>query len=59
MNAETIKTLAEYITELHDNEKRRELLSEHKDDAFDTNGVEQDHAEIFYPSKNSVSSGAK
>ena len=45
MNANTIKTLAEYITKLHDDEKRRELLSEYKDDKFDTNGVEQDHTE--------------
>lgn len=49
MNAQTIKTLAEYIAKLHDDEKRRDIFDEYKNDAFDTNGVEQDHVETFWP----------
>lgn len=59
MNADTIKILAEYIAKLHDDNRRRELLDNYKNDEFDTNGVEQDHVETFWPPEHSVSSGAK
>ncbi len=58
MNANTIKTLAEYITKLHDDNKRRELLDDYKHDKFDTNGVEQDHIETFWPPETNISSKA-
>jgi hypothetical protein len=47
MEAKTIKTLAEYITKLH--RDNPEFFKEYKNDQFDTNGVEQDHVETFWP----------
>jgi hypothetical protein len=57
MNGKTIKTLAEYIAKLHKDNDRRENFKEYADDKFDTNGVEQDHIETFWPPD--VRSGAK
>jgi hypothetical protein len=54
MKGETIKTLAEYIAQLHRGQRRD--FEEYFDDKFDTNGVEQDHVETFWPPE--VSSGA-
>ena len=47
MEGSTIKTLAEYIAKLNHN--KSESLKEYKNDQFDTNGVEQDHIETFWP----------
>ena len=47
MEGQTIKTLAEYIAKLDRN--RAESLKEYENDQFDTNGVEQDHIETFWP----------
>ena len=50
MNAETIRTLAEYITKLNrDRDRRDELYKDYENCQFDTNGVEQDHIETFWP----------
>jgi hypothetical protein len=48
MKGETIKTLAEYIAKLN-RDKSDDSLKEYKNDQFDTNGVEQDHIETFWP----------
>jgi len=45
----TIKTLAEYIVRLHKNNQRLEHPEEYVEDELDTNGVEQDHVETFWP----------
>ncbi len=47
MDGKTIKTLAEYITKLHQDDA--EFFKEYENDQFDTNGVEQDHVETFWP----------
>jgi hypothetical protein len=47
MEGSTIKTLAEYIAKL--NRDKSEFLKEYENDQFDTNGVEQDHIETFWP----------
>jgi hypothetical protein len=47
VEGKTIKTLAEYIAKL--NRDRSESLKEYENDHFDTNGVEQDHVETFWP----------
>jgi hypothetical protein len=47
MEGQTIKTLAEYIAKL--NRDRSESFKEYENDQFDTNGVEQDHVETFWP----------
>ena len=47
MEGSTIKTLAEYIAKL--NRDRFESFKEYKNDQFDTNGVEQDYVETFWP----------
>jgi len=49
MEGKTIKTLAEYITRLHENHSRSEFFKDYANDEFDTNGVEQDHVETFWP----------
>lgn len=49
MQGETIKTLAEYIAKLHKDNQRREQFKEYEHDMFDTNGVEQDHTDTFWP----------
>jgi deoxyadenosine/deoxycytidine kinase len=43
MEGKIIKTLAEYITQLH--HENSDWFEEYKNDEFDTNGVEQDHEE--------------
>ena len=47
MEGKTIKTLAEYITKLHHD--HADFFKEYEHDEFDTNGVEQDHVETFWP----------
>lgn len=47
MDGKTIKTLAEYITSLK--EENAEYFDEYKHNQFDTNGVEVDHVETFWP----------
>lgn len=49
MDGKTIKTLAEYISKLHHDEQRRNKFTEYANDEFDTNGVEQDHVDTFWP----------
>ena len=43
MKSNTIKTLAEYISKLR--RDNSDFFSEYKTNQFDTNGVEQDHAD--------------
>ncbi len=57
MEGSTIKTLAEYIAKLHRDHANLEHPEDYAQDAIDTNGVEQDHIETFWPTD--VSSGAK
>lgn len=49
MNGDTIKTLAEYIAKLHRDHQALEHPEEYANDPLDTNGVEQDHVETFWP----------
>jgi hypothetical protein len=49
MEGKTIKTLAEYIAQLHENNSQSEFFKDYANDEFDTNGVEQDHVETFWP----------
>jgi len=49
MEGKTIKTLAEYIAKLHKNDRNLEHPEEYVNDALDTNGVELDHVETFWP----------
>jgi len=49
MNANTLKTLAEYIVSLHKQDKNLEHPEQYSTDELDTNGVEQDHIETFWP----------
>ena len=49
MKGETIKTLAEYIARLHRTDQSLEHPEEYARDELDTNGVEQDHVETFWP----------
>jgi len=49
MDGKTIKTLAEYIVKLNNNKQQLENPEEYKYDELDTNGVEQDHVETFWP----------
>jgi hypothetical protein len=51
MNAETIKTLAEYIARLHQDNMSLEHPEEYANNETDTNGVAQDHVD-------QISSGA-
>jgi hypothetical protein len=52
MKGETIKTLAEYIARLHKNNQNLEHPEEYVADELDTNGVEKDHVETFWPPDN-------
>ena len=56
MEGSTIKTLAEYIAKLHETGRNLEHPELYQDQVIDTNGVEQDHTETFWPPD--VSSGA-
>jgi len=47
MEGHTIKTLAEYIAKL--NRDRSDDFSKYENNQFDTNGVEQDYIETFWP----------
>lgn len=47
MDGKTIKTLAEYITRLK--EENAEYFKDYKHNQFDSNGVEVDHVETFWP----------
>jgi len=49
MKGETIKTLAEYIAKLHRTDQSLEHPEDYARDELDTNGVEQDHVETFWP----------
>lgn len=46
MNSETIKTLAEYIANLHRRDQSLEHPEDYCGDETDTNGVAQDHKEV-------------
>ena len=47
MDGKTIKTLAEYITQLK--QQNVENFKDYEHNQFDTNGVEVDHIETFWP----------
>lgn len=47
MDGKTIKTLAEYINKLKDEDP--EFFQDYQHHQFDTNGVEVDHIETFWP----------
>ena len=49
MEGSTIKTLAGYIARLHKNNQSLEHPEEYVADELDTNGVEQDHVDTFWP----------
>ena len=49
MEGQTIKTLAEYIAKLHKNNQSLLHPEEYVADELDTNGVEQDHVDTFWP----------
>ena len=49
MTGDTMKTLAEYIVGLNNRNQRLENPDEYQDLPLDTNGVEQDHIETFWP----------
>ena len=49
MEGTTIKTLAEYIAKLHQTHTNLEHPEEYMHNELDTNGVEQDHVETFWP----------
>jgi len=49
MDGNTIKTLAEYIVKLNNNKQNLEKPEEYEDRVTDTNGVEQDYIETFWP----------
>ena len=49
MEGKTIKTLAEYISRLHKTDQSLLHPEEYMHDELDTNGVEQDHVETFWP----------
>jgi hypothetical protein len=47
MNGKTIKTLAEYISRLK--EEDADYFKEYESNQFDSNGVEIDRVETFWP----------
>ncbi len=47
MDGKTIKTLAEYISKLK--EENSEYFEDYKHNQFDSNGVEIDHVETVWP----------
>jgi len=49
MEGKTIKTLVKHIVKLNNTRQRLENPEEYEDRATDTNGVEQDHVETFWP----------
>ena len=53
MNANTIKTLAEYIARLHQDNMSLEHPEEYANNETDTNGVAQDHVDQVSSEANS------
>ena len=53
MNAETIKTLAEYIAKLHQDNMSLEHPEEYANNETDTNGVAQDYVDQVSSEANS------
>ena len=49
MEGQTIKTLAEYIAKLHKTDQSLLHPEEYYNNSTDTNGVESDHVETFWP----------
>lgn len=49
MEGKTIKTLAEYIVQMNNANRRLENPEHYDNCVTDTNGVEQDHVETFWP----------
>ena len=49
MEANNMKTLAQYIVKLHKTDQSLLHPEEYVHDELDTNGVEQDHVEDFRP----------
>lgn len=49
MDGSTMKTLAEYIVTLNNRKQRLENPNEYEDRPLDTNGVEADYVETFWP----------
>jgi hypothetical protein len=49
MEGKTLKTLAEYIVKLNNNNHRLENPEDYEHRETDTNGVEQDYVETFWP----------
>jgi len=49
VEGKTIQTLAQYIVKLHKKDCNLEHPEEYADNKSDTNGVEQDHVETFWP----------
>ena len=49
MEGKTIKTLAEYISRLHKTDQSLLHPEEYMHNELDTNGVEQDYVETFWP----------
>ncbi len=47
MDGKTIKTLAEYISKLKEEDAKH--FQEYKHNQFDTNGVEVDRVDTFWP----------
>lgn len=52
-----MKTLAEYIVRLNNRKERLENPDQYEDWILDTNGVEQDHVETFWPPDNDERTG--
>jgi len=49
MEGKTLKTLAEYIARLHKTDQSLLHPEEYMNNELDTNGVEQDYVETFWP----------
>ena len=52
MEANTMKNLAKYIATLHKTDQSLLHPEQYVQDELDTNGVEQDHVETFWPPVN-------
>lgn len=49
MTGDTMKILAEYIVSLNNRKERLENPEAYEHRPIDTNGVEEDHVETFWP----------
>ena len=49
MESNTLKIMAQYLAQLHQLDHKSNYLKEYSEDELDTNGVEQDHVETFWP----------